>query len=69
NTQSNFSYVKGFVLNVWHAYLEKPVMKVWSFFLTYIWGPAIGNLQHLNSRQPLNTPPPMMPPIPRSNAI
>jgi hypothetical protein len=51
-TQSNFSYVKTFVVNFWTNYLEKPAKYVWNIFLTYIWTPAFENLKQINAGHP-----------------
>jgi hypothetical protein len=45
-TQSNFGYVKEVLVNVWDSFLKRPVLIVWNIFITYIWNPAINNLQH-----------------------
>src|SRR5258706_14284833 len=45
-TQSNFGYAKEVVLNVWNSFLKRPVLLAWNIFATYIWNPAINNLQH-----------------------
>jgi hypothetical protein len=51
-TQSNFSYVTGFVVNVWNNYLKRPAVYLWNdIFIELIWNTAVENLKRLNSGQ------------------
>lgn len=53
-TQSNFSYVTHFVVNIWQTYLEKPAKYLWNeIFLKLIWSSAVTNLQNINNNQPM----------------
>lgn len=52
-TQSNFSYVKGIVLDVWHRYLEEPAKYLWNdIFLKLIWRPSIRDLERVGNNEP-----------------
>ena len=58
-TQSNFSYVWNGIVYIWQTYLQAPATVVWNFFLTYIWDPAIRNLEHLQTLPPASTSAPI----------
>ena len=64
NTQDNFSYVGGAVVDVWNNYLKAPATYAWDLFMDLIWKPAIANLTNMKNGQPTNIQqiPPMLPP-------
>jgi hypothetical protein len=49
--QSNFSYVWNGVVYVWDTYLKVPATEAYDFFITYIWNPAIRDIQQINAGQ------------------
>lgn len=49
NTQDNFSFVGGVVVDVWNNYLKVPATFVWNVFVNFIWTPAIDNLKSVNT--------------------
>lgn len=52
NTQDNFSYVGGILVDLWNNILKVPVTYIWDLFINLIWSPAIDNLKTQG-----NTPP------------
>ena len=54
NTQDNFSYVGGFVVDVWNNYLKAPAAYLWGVFISLIWTPAIDNLTAMKNNEPTN---------------
>ena len=52
NTQDNFSYVGGVVVDVWNNYLKVPATYAWDFFINMVWNPAVHNLMNINNGQP-----------------
>ena len=51
NTQDNFSYVGGVVVDVWNNYLKVPATYAWDFFINMVWNPAVHNLMNINNGQ------------------
>jgi hypothetical protein len=49
NTQDNFSYVGGVVVDVWNNYLKTPATYIWDIFVNLIWNPAIDNLKNIKA--------------------
>jgi len=54
NTQDNFSYVGGGIVDLWNGYLKVPFNFAWNTFVDLIWDPAITNLTAIKNNQPTN---------------
>jgi flagellar assembly factor FliW len=51
-TQSNFSYAKMIVVNIWNDYLKRPAKYLWNeVFIKLIWNTAVENLLRLKTPQ------------------
>jgi len=54
NTQDNFSYVGGSIVDIWNNYLKVPATYAYNLFIDLIWNPAITNLTAIKNNQPTN---------------
>ncbi len=54
NTQDNFSYVGGSVVDIWNNFLKTPATYLYGVFVDLIWKPAITNLTAMKNGQPTN---------------
>ena len=43
--QKNFSYVWGFIKDIWSDYLATPASKLWDIWIQYVWTPLIDVLK------------------------
>jgi hypothetical protein len=50
-SESNFSYVWNGVVYVWDTYLKTPATEAYNFFITYIWDPAIADIERIDAGQ------------------
>jgi len=54
--QDNWALIRDAAVSLWNNYLKAPVVYAWNFFITYVWDPAIRNLQSGKPAVPLDDP-------------